>query len=247
MVVVSQQLIADRLYLTPQKMKYYAIIVGGGAGTRMKTEIPKQFLPIGGKPVLFYTIEAFAHSFFKPEIILVVHPEYDNYWKKLCKENNFAVPHLLVAGGNQRFDSVKNGLKAVKGKAIVAVHDAVRPMVSNELITNAYKQAEATGTAVAAVNCSDSVRQLHGEYSEAINRDGIFFTQTPQTFRSDILKQAYRQTYQPEFTDDASVVEKFGVKISLIAGEKRNLKITFPEDLLIAQLFLDQLKKNNPH
>lgn len=224
-------------------MKYYAIIVGGGAGMRMKTEIPKQFLLLHGKPVLFYTIEAFAHSFFRPEIILVVHPQYHNYWKKLCKENNFAVPHLLVAGGNQRFDSVKNGLKSVKGKAIVAVHDAVRPLVSNELITNAYKQAEAIGTAVAAVNCIDSIRQVQGEHSEALNRDGIYLVQTPQTFRSDILKQAYRQTYQPGFTDDASVLEKSGVKVNLIPGDKRNLKITFPEDLLIAQLFLHQLRK----
>ena len=224
-------------------MKYYAVIVGGGSGTRMGTEIPKQFLTLNGKPVLMHTIQAFHFSSCKPEIILVLNIDFHQYWEQLCEEYNFTVPHTLVRAGSQRFHSVKNALSYIKGQSIVAVHDAVRPLVSDELITNTFREAELKGNAVCAVQATDSVRKLAGDYSESVNRDDIFLVQTPQAFESRILKKAYKQPYIGIFTDDASVVERSGVVINLISGEKNNLKITYPEDILTAQLFLSRLLK----
>ena len=219
-------------------MKYYAVIVGGGSGTRMGTDIPKQFLLLNEKPVLMQTIQAFYYSEMKPEIILVLNIDYHRYWDKLCNEYQFDIPHTVAKAGNQRFYSVKNSLKFIKGQAIVAVHDAVRPLVSNELITHSFREAELKGNAVSALKSSDSVRRFAGPTSEAINREEIFLVQTPQTFESSILKKAYKQPYRNSYTDDASVVETSGTEINLIAGEKNNIKITFPEDLLLAEVLL---------
>ena len=224
-------------------MKYYAIIVGGGSGSRMGTAIPKQFLILDEKPVLMHTMQAFHFSTFKPEIILVLSIDFHQYWEQLCQDYNFHIPHTLVKAGNQRFYSVKNALAYIKGQSIIAVHDAVRPLVSDELITNSFREAELKGNAVCAVQANDSVRRLTGNYSESINRDDIFLVQTPQAFESGILKKAYKQPYRGIFTDDASVVERSGVDINLIPGEKNNLKITYPEDILTAQLFLSRLLK----
>ncbi|NEU07219.1 2-C-methyl-D-erythritol 4-phosphate cytidylyltransferase [Flavihumibacter sp. R14] len=221
-------------------MKYYALIVGGGAGTRMGTDIPKQFLMLNEKPVLMHTIQAFYLSAYKPEIIVVLNIDYHQYWEKLCAEHNFNIPHTLVKAGRQRFYSVKNGLTYIKGQAIVAIHDAVRPLVSDSLITECFREAELKGNAVCSVQPSDSVRRQLGESTETINRDEIFLVQTPQTFEIGIIKKAYKQPYRVLFTDDASVVEASGVKINMIPGEKRNLKITFPEDVPIAELFLQK-------
>ena len=219
-------------------MKYYAVIVGGGSGTRMGTDIPKQFLLLNEKPVLMQTIQAFYYSEMKPEIILVLNIDYHQYWGKLCNEYQFDIPHTLAKAGNQRFYSVKNSLKFIKGEAIVAVHDAVRPLVSNELITNSFREAELKGSAVSALKSSDSVRRFAGLSSEASNREEIFLVQTPQTFESSILKKAYKQPYRNSYTDDASVVETSGSEINLIVGEKNNIKITYPEDLLLAEVLL---------
>ena len=224
-------------------MKYYAIIVAGGSGKRMGASLPKQFMLLNGKPVLMHTIEAFYFSDLKPEIILVLNIDFHHIWEKLCVENHFDVPYKLVKGGSQRFHSVKNCLKLTKGTSMIAIHDGVRPMVSNELISNSFREAELNGNAVCAVQANDSVRRLTGNFSESLNREEIFLVQTPQTFKSGILKSAYKQPYRTEFTDDASVVERAGNDIHLIPGEKSNLKITYPEDILTAHVYLDRAKK----
>jgi 2-C-methyl-D-erythritol 4-phosphate cytidylyltransferase len=223
-------------------VKYYAIIVAGGSGSRMQSEIPKQFLLINGRPVLMHTIEAFFSSSFIPEIIVVLSTDFQSHWKKLCIEHNFIIPHQIVNGGEQRFQSVKNGLKSIKSPAIVAIHDAVRPCVPMDVIDSAFKQAELQGNAVAAVESRDSVRQKTDVGSLSVNRDSIYLVQTPQIFSIEILNKAYEQEYRSDFTDDASVVESSGVTIWLIDGDRRNLKITYPEDILVAGTYLNSKK-----
>lgn len=219
-------------------MNYYALIVAGGTGSRMNSEIPKQFLLLHSKPILMHTIEAFYHSDLKPEIIVALNANFFQAWKDLCASYNFTIPHQLVEGGAERFHSVKNGIEGLKEKSIVAVHDALRPLISNDLITRAFREAEDKRTAVAAVPSRDSIRQVQDNSSKALDRKTIYIIQTPQVFWSDDLKDAYKQPYSDLFTDDASVIEKTGIKINLIEGENSNLKITYPEDLRIAELFL---------
>lgn len=220
-------------------MKYYAIIVGGGSGTRMQTTVAKQFLLLKDKPVLMHTILAFFSCSLSPEIIVVLHPDLHQYWKELCLEYNFDVPHLLVSGGEQRFHSVKSGLLAIKADGIVAIHDAVRPLVSCQLISNAYEVALEKGNAITCIKPSDSVRKIESATdSKIINRDNLVFIQTPQTFKIEQLRIAYLQDYNTTFTDDASVVEMAGFQINLIDGERNNFKITYPEDLQLANLLL---------
>jgi 2-C-methyl-D-erythritol 4-phosphate cytidylyltransferase len=220
-------------------LKYFAIIVGGGSGSRMLSEVPKQFMLLRGRPVLMHTIEAFDKSDYNPEIIVVLNVDFHQYWENLCLLHNFSIPHKLVKGGTQRFDSVKNGIKAIKTKAIVAIHDAVRPLLSKQLIDRTFEEAERSGNAVAAIKSRDSVRQNTGTHTIPLDREEIYLIQTPQTFSSEILKKAYTQEYRNEFTDDASVAEKLGIKINLIDGETRNFKITFPEDIRLAEIYLD--------
>ena len=220
-------------------MKYYAIIVGGGSGKRMQNSIAKQFLLLQHKPVLMHTISAFASCHLKPEIILVLHPDLHQYWDELCLKYNFDIPHLLINGGEQRFHSVRNGLMAIKGDGIVAVHDAVRPLVSNSLICKTYEIAQELGNAVACIKPSDSVRRIKSaKESKIVNRDELVLIQTPQTFDISQLRKGYQQHYKAKFTDDASVVEKAGFLINLIEGERNNLKITYPEDLELANLLI---------
>jgi 2-C-methyl-D-erythritol 4-phosphate cytidylyltransferase len=220
-------------------LKYFAIIVGGGSGSRMLSEVPKQFMLLRGRPVLMHTIEAFNKSDYNPEIIVVLNVDFHQYWENLCLLHNFSIPHKLVKGGTQRFDSVKNGIKAIQTKAIVAIHDAVRPLLSKQLIDRTFEEAERSGNAVAAIKSRDSVRQNTGTHTIPLDREEIYLIQTPQTFSSEILKKAYTQEYRNEFTDDASVAEKIGIKINLIDGETRNFKITFPEDIRLAEIYLD--------
>jgi 2-C-methyl-D-erythritol 4-phosphate cytidylyltransferase len=220
-------------------MKYYAIIVAGGTGSRMQQAIPKQFMLLMGKPILMHTLEAFHKCSLKPAILLVLNVHQHQYWESLCLEHNFSVPHQVISGGEQRFHSVKNGLDAIKGNGIVAVHDAVRPLVSSELIYQAYKAAEEKGNAVVGITPTDSVRRIDGNNNTvALNRNMVALIQTPQTFELKLLKKAYLQPYRNDFTDDASVAEYSGVVINLIPGERENLKITFKEDLEIAALYL---------
>ncbi len=215
----------------------YVIIVAGGSGTRMQSAVPKQFLLLNGKPVLMHTIEAFHHSASNPQIIIVLHPDYHSYWEQLCKEHQFNIPYQLVKGGETRFHSVKNGLDTIADDtgALIAIHDAVRPLASAPIINESYKHTAQHGNAVAAVKSRDSVRRLKNGVSESLIRDEIYLVQTPQTFQAAQLKKAYLQPYDDKFTDDASVVEETGVKINLIEGSYQNIKITFPEDIAIAE------------
>jgi 2-C-methyl-D-erythritol 4-phosphate cytidylyltransferase len=218
-------------------MKYYAIIVAGGSGSRMQHKIAKQFLLLDGKPILMHTLEAFAACPLNPEILLVLNIHQHQYWEELCKAHSFIIPHQLIKGGDQRFHSVKNGLKAIKGKGIVAIHDAVRPLVSPALISRSFEAAEAHGNAVAAIPPTDSVRKvLFDGKTEALNRNELLLIQTPQTFAIEILRKAYQQPFRNEFTDDASVAEYSGFTIHIIEGARENLKITYPEDLEIASI-----------
>ena len=220
----------------------YAIIVAGGTGTRMQSAIPKQFLLLNGLPVLMHTIQAFNQSTIKPDIILVLPEAYHDYWKELCLTHQFDTHHTLVTGGETRFHSVKNGLDLISAddNTLVAIHDAVRPLTSNHIIETSYQYAQKHGNAVTAVKSRDSVRQLVNNRSVNLLRDQIYLIQTPQTFKASLLKKAYQQSYSEHFTDDASVVEQNGVEIHLTEGSHQNIKITFPEDIAIAELLLNK-------
>lgn len=219
-------------------MKYYAIIVAGGSGNRMQTETPKQFLLLKHLPVLMHAIKAFAQSDTQPKILLVLSRDQQGYWKRLCDEFNFHIPHEVIDGGEQRFHSVKNAIATIEDESFVAIHDAVRPLVSKSLIDNCFKAAESQGNVIAAVQSSDSVRMLRDEKTSALKRDEIYLVQTPQTFSLNILKEAYQQDFADHFTDDASVVESIGYGINIIEGERGNIKITYPIDLELAELLL---------
>ena len=219
-------------------MKYYAIIVAGGSGNRMQTETPKQFLLLKNRPVLMHTIKAFAQSESQPKILLVLSKDQQEYWKRLCEEFNFYIPHQVIDGGSQRFYSVKNAIDTIEEDCFVAIHDAVRPLVSKSLIDKCFKQAELTGNVISAIKSSDSVRMLKNEKTFALNRNEIYLVQTPQTFSLKVLKNAYEQKFENHFTDDASVVESMGDEINIVEGERNNIKITYPIDLELAELLL---------
>jgi len=225
---------------SPLTVHNYAIIVAGGSGTRMGAAVPKQFLLLHGKPVLMHTIEAFHYCQSQPLITLVLPADFHTYWQQLCVEHNFTLPHQLVKGGETRFYSVKNGLATIPDNinALVAVQDAVRPLTSKEIIDESYTYASKHGNAIVAVKSRDSIRQVQNDNSTSLLRDEIYLIQTPQTFQSAQLKNAYEQAYDNKFTDDASVVEETGIPINLINGSYRNIKITFPEDIAIAELLM---------
>ncbi len=221
-----------------RSIETYAIIVAGGSGTRMQSAVPKQFLLLNGLPVLMHTLLAFNRASSKPKLIVVLPEAFHQYWLELCAEHQFTMEHELIGGGPTRFHSVKNGLSLVPKDALVAVHDAVRPLVSAEVIEAAYKQATSQGAVIVAVKSRDSVRQAKGAYNQSLLRDEIYLVQTPQTFKADLLKQAYEHPYQESFTDDASVAEHAGFAIHIAEGDYQNFKITFPEDIAIAELLL---------
>ena len=219
----------------------YAIIVAGGSGSRMQSSVPKQFLVLNGTPVLMHTINAFHQCDTRPQVIVVLPTDSHEYWNDLCAEHGFDVPHKLVSGGETRFHSVKNGISLIDDEdAIIAVHDAVRPLIKKEVIDESYECALKYGNAIVAIKSRDSVRQIKDNRSVSLVRDEIYLIQTPQTFQSAQLKNAYQQPYHANFTDDASVVEQTGVNINLINGSYQNIKITFPEDIAIAEFLLKQ-------
>ncbi|WP_017258665.1 2-C-methyl-D-erythritol 4-phosphate cytidylyltransferase [Pedobacter arcticus] len=218
---------------------FYAIIVAGGSGTRMGSDIPKQFLELNGKPVLMHTITAFQQNKHHPHIILVLASTHLERWAELKKKHNFDIPHQIIFGGAERFNSVKNGISLIQQKnSIVAIHDAVRPLVSQNTINNCFQTAIERGNAIAAVPAKDSVRKLKNGKSEALQRSEIYLVQTPQTFQIEQLTAAYQQNFDPFFTDDASVVDKAGFRINLEKGDEFNFKITFKEDLKLAETIL---------
>lgn len=215
-------------------MERYAIIVAGGKGLRMGGEIPKQFLPIGGKPVLMRTIEVFRQAYPDIHIILVLPVSQQDYWQQLCQEYNFAVPVRIADGGETRFHSVSNGLKLIPDDAdgLVGVHDGVRPFVAVETIRRCYDEAMEKGAVVPVISVVETVRQLRKDgTSVTVPRDEYKLVQTPQTFRISLLKEAYRQPYTSFFTDDASVVEAMGKPVYLVEGNRENIKITTPADI----------------
>lgn len=215
----------------------FAIIVAGGSGSRMQHELPKQFIEVAGKPILMHTIERFYE--YNPAIrLVVVLPEQQlTAWRALCRKHAFRVFHMVVPGGATRFGSVKSGLDAVQGEALVAVHDGVRPFVDVSTIQAAFKACAVHGAAVVAVSPKDSLRELTDSGSRAVPRTRFKLVQTPQCFQAGILRQAYGQPEEEHFTDDASVVEQLGQHIELVEGSYRNIKITTPEDLILAEAF----------
>lgn len=216
----------------------YAIIVAGGRGSRMGSELPKQFLPIGGKPVLMHTLEAFYNYNAQVQLILALPVDQQTYWAQLCSEHHFTIPHQVVDGGETRFHSVLHALSFVEGDGLVAVHDGVRPFVHPDTIDRCFASAFEHGATIPVVDVVDSMREVSGETSKAVSRADYRLVQTPQVFDITLLKNAYRQPYQPSFTDDASVVEAFGHDIALTAGNRENIKITTPFDLIIAEALL---------
>ena len=226
-------------------MRTIAIIVAGGSGTRFGAEMPKQFLELGGRPILMRTIQAFGENSDVAFDVIVTLPEGQMaLWHDLCDRYGFTVPHRVVPGGETRWHSVKNALNSIGVMTdvdIIAVHDGVRPLVTAELIDRTIAAARQTGAAIPVVALNDSVRQVTGDISHALDRSSLRAVQTPQAFAARLLIDAYSSPYQPTFTDDASVVERLNHPISLVEGDTRNLKITRPMDLALAEYLL----KNN--
>lgn len=219
-------------------MKRYAVIVAGGSGTRMNSAIPKQFLNLKGTPVLMHTLMAFYQCDAAISIILVLPSSQISFWQQLIKQHHFDLPHQIVAGGKSRFQSVKNGLNAIPDDGLVAVHDGVRPLVSHEVINNAYQIAADNGAAITVVPSKDSIRVKTGASTKSVDRSQYMLVQTPQTFQVAALKMAYQQKELSVFTDDASVYEHTGRQVALVEGSYKNIKITTPEDLVIAEVLM---------
>lgn len=215
------------------------IIVAGGTGTRMNSKIAKQFLPLAGKPVIFHTFEAFARFDAEMQFILVMYPELIDQWEELTKTHNFNLKHTVVPGGEERFHSVRNGLEALAPDVeIVAIHDAVRPLVSQITIAKCIEAAEKTGAAIPVLPVIDSIRKIDGNSSIPIPRHELVAVQTPQCFKTDLIKRAYQASYNIAFTDDASVAASANIDVALVEGNRTNLKITTAEDLTIAEAFI---------
>ena len=215
-------------------MKTFAIIVAGGKGLRMGGDVPKQFLPIGGKPVLMHTIEAFREALDDVQIVLVLPAEQHDYWQKLCKDYNFRSPELIATGGETRFHSVKNGLALLPedDEAVVGVHDGVRPFVSRDTIQRCFSTAAEGKAVVPVVPVVETLRQILPDGTSITRpRNEYRLVQTPQTFPLALLKQAYEQPYSESFTDDASVVEAMDKEITMVEGNRENIKLTTPADL----------------
>ena len=220
-------------------MKKFAVIVAGGTGTRMNNTTPKQFLLLNGKPVLYYTIHTFLLAYADMQIILVLPEEHVAAGQEIIDAFFDYNRIQITIGGRTRFHSVQNGLQLVQDEGIVFVHDAVRCMVSINLIQRCYEAAIETGSAIPVVDSKDSVRIITEQGNEALERTMVKLVQTPQTFHSKILLPAYQIDYKDKFTDEATVVEAFGLKVQLLQGEEINFKITRPGDLVMAENLLE--------
>ncbi len=218
----------------------YALIVAGGKGTRIKSKLPKQFLELNGLPILMHTINAFVRYSNAVRIILVLPEDDFGLWNVLCEKFNFKVPVVLHRGGESRFQSVKNGLDKIEGNGLVAIHDGVRPLVSEDIIGASFRLAAVHQSAVAAVRLKESIRMTDQDNTKAMDRSRFRLIQTPQTFQVDLIKKAYQQKEDASMTDDASVAERDGHIISLFEGSYENIKITTPEDLIVAEALMKQ-------
>ena len=216
-------------------MKKVALIVAGGKGERMNTDIPKQFLVLNDLPILMHSLNAFSHL---DKIILVLPRAQIENWEELCKQYNFILKHTVVAGGINRFGSVKNGLAKIDEGSIVAIHDGVRPLVSKNLINKLIGATKKGNGIIPIVAVKDSIRKVEGYKSKAVSRSNLYKVQTPQCFFASTIKDAYKQNFSLFFTDDASVLESNGGKIITIIGEEKNLKITTEEDLMLAEALI---------
>jgi 2-C-methyl-D-erythritol 4-phosphate cytidylyltransferase len=228
--------------LNDKNLKKYAVIVAGGSGLRMGTSLPKQFLPLLGKPVLWYSLNTFLNAWPNLEIILVLPQDHLQTGKQIVSATKDPARITITVGGETRFHSVKNGLALIHEPSIVFVHDAVRCLITTQLIHRCYEKALEKGNAIPAIQPIDTLRMETPGGSELIDRQKVRIIQTPQTFYSDIIRKAFEQPYDPSFTDEASVVEKLGINIELVEGEATNIKITRPLDILIAEKILEENK-----
>jgi 2-C-methyl-D-erythritol 4-phosphate cytidylyltransferase len=219
-------------------MKEVVVIVAGGSGKRMKSELPKQFIELLGRPILMHTLEQFYKYSPEIDIRLVLPKKEIDTWKNLVEEHNFSISHEICPGGASRFHSVQNGLDGLDTETLIAIHDGVRPLVSKETITKGFQTAHEKGTAIPVIDVHETIREINGNESKTVNRDKYKLVQTPQVFRAEVLLLAYTQSFREEFTDDASVVESMGKKIHLFEGNRENIKITAPNDLKIAEAYL---------
>ena len=234
-------------------MERYVIIVAGGSGSRMGGDLPKQFMMLDGKPIILHTIEQFL-SLPSVNVILILPKAYREYWKEYCFGNGIAFGHTLVSGGITRFHSVKNAMKYIPKGAVVAVHDGVRPFVTREFLERMFLLGEELGAVVPVIKPIDSMRLIGEEQASMTNIEGVqmagepierekyVFVQTPQVFHSNILLEAYEQAFTPSFTDDASVVERVGGRIFTTVGSRINIKVTQPEDMLLAEAILSHIQ-----
>lgn len=227
----------------------YVVIMAAGSGTRMGEKLPKQFLELGGKAILQRTIEVFLRACEGVSVITVLPKEYISYWRKYCLDRNFTCPQVLVAGGITRFHSVRNALARVPDGALVAVHDGVRPLVSEELVKTLFDEAEQKQAAVPVIPCVDTMKVIENKDGKLAavpgakaDRSLLYGAQTPQVFHSEVIKKAYDMAYDTAFTDDASVVEKYGTPISYLEGERFNIKITTKDDMVLAKAIYDLIR-----
>jgi len=223
-------------------LERFVIIAGGGLGVRMNKAVPKQFLLLGEMPVIMHTIRQFVP--FCKNIIVSLPEDYHLFWMDLQKKYSFSISHTLVAGGETRFKSVKKALEYLPDTGLVAIHDAVRPLVSEQLIKKCFNEAEKEGNAIAALSVTESLRMADKGTNRNVDRTLFYRIQTPQVFQCNAIKEAYNQDYKHIFTDDASVLESKGGRIHLVEGEEQNFKITTPMDLLLAERMIHCSEKN---
>jgi 2-C-methyl-D-erythritol 4-phosphate cytidylyltransferase len=224
-------------------MKKYAIILAGGTGSRMKGDLPKQFLMLNGKPLITYSVEAFYQSDPAIQLVVAVHPDYFAAWDKVQSGYLSHIPVRMTGGGETRFHSVKNGLNLILEDGMVAVHDAARSMADSGFISQLFAEAEMQGSAVPGIPVNDTVRMLENGISRQLNREDLRAIQTPQVYRVSELKRAYEIPFRPAFTDDASVMEEAGFPLHITSGRTYNLKVTGEEDFLLAGLLLARRKE----
>lgn len=222
----------------------HALIVAGGKGTRIKGSTPKQFVEVNGKPIILYTIEAFLRYSHDIPVVLVLPEDDFETWHRICQKFAFTRPILLQAGGNTRFQSVKKGLSRIEDTGLVAIHDGVRPLVSEDIIAASFRLAAEHTSAIATVRLKESIRMTDQDTSKAVDRSRYRVIQTPQTFDIGLIKEAYQMEEDTTLTDDASVAERAGHTISLFEGSYQNIKITTPEDLIIASALLSERSKS---